>query len=63
MNAKTSWVVWVIGLIWFAAGIWGFIHGASAIEVGPKVGWMLGSLAFIALGIFLSYKVKKRNLK
>lgn len=59
MNAKKSLVFWIIAIVIFAGVVWGFAHGAQQEELGPKVGWMLGSLAVGVLGVFLSYKLKK----
>lgn len=60
MNANKSLVFWIIAIIIFAGVVWGFAHGAQMEALGPKVGWMLGSLAVGALGVFLSYKLKKK---
>jgi hypothetical protein len=63
MNAKTAWVIYVIYAIIFAAVVWGFAHGAQMEETGPKVAWMVGSLAVAALGVFVAVKLNTRKRK
>lgn len=60
MNAKRSWVIWIIVCLIFGGAGWGFVHGAKLTDVdGLKGGlWMISSLAVIALTIFASYKWK-----
>lgn len=61
MNAKKSWIIYVIYAIVFAAAIWGFAHGAQMEATGPKVGWMVGSLAVLALGVFIAVKLNTKK--
>ena len=61
MNSKKSWAVFALAIIWFVAVIWGFAHGAQAEGTGAKVAWIGGSLAFAALGVLLSYTLKKKE--
>jgi hypothetical protein len=59
MNARKSAVLFALGIVWLGAVIWGFAHGVQQTEVGAKIAWIGGSLVFTALGVFLSYKLKK----
>lgn len=60
MNAKRSWIVWIVAVILFAAGFAGFVSGAKMTDADGTKGaiWMVGSVLLIALTVFLSYKVK-----
>jgi len=60
MNAKRSLVFWILACIIFVGVLWAFAHGAQMEETGPKIAWMVGSLVVAALGVFLSYKLKKK---
>ena len=63
MNARKSLIVWIIAVLIFGGAVWGFAHGAGQEELGPKLGWMLGSLAVICLEVFVAVKlnaVKKK---
>ena len=62
MNAKRSLFFWIVAVI-VAIGVFvGFIHGATIRDAEPLNGvlWMLGSFAVAVLGVFLSWKLKKR---
>ena len=59
MNAKKSWFIFVIYAIILAAVVWGFAHGAQMVETGPKVAWMVGSLAVGVLGVYIAVKLNK----
>jgi len=59
MNAKKSWIIWVVGVVIFVGVVAAFAYGAQQTETTLKIAWMGGSLAVAALGIFLSYKLRK----
>ena len=63
MNAKKSWVFFALGAIILAAVVWGFVHGCKTVDVnmGTGVAWIAGSLVVGALGVFLSYKLRKKE--
>lgn len=60
MNKNKSIVFFVIGALLFAGGIWGFAHGAG-LEGGPKIAWMLGSVAVLALTVFAAVKLNTKK--
>lgn len=58
MNSKKSLVVFAIGIVWLAVVVYGFARGAEVLG-WAKLAWMGGSLAFAALGVWISTKVNK----
>ena len=63
MNAKKSWVFFALGAVILAVVVWGFAHGCKIVDVnmGTGVAWIVGSLVVGALGVFLSYKLRKKE--
>jgi len=59
MNSKKSWLLFLIGAVVLAAVLLSFIHGAQQTEPLKKVLWMVGPIVIAALGVFLSFKLKK----
>lgn len=58
MNATKSLIVWLVAVVYTVGCFLAFAHGAEQVELGPKLGWMLGALAGFALEVFVSYKWK-----
>jgi len=61
MNKNNSKVFFVIGALIFAGAIWGFAHGAALEATGPKVAWMVGSVAVLVLTVFGAVKLNTRK--
>ncbi len=61
MNAKKSRILFAVGAAVLAGVVWGVAHGSQLIGDGNNAGiaWIAGSLVTAALGVFLSYKLRK----
>jgi hypothetical protein len=61
MNSKNSLIIFFVAIVFLAAAIWGFAHGAKTIDVDLTKGiaWMDGSGLVAVLSIFLFFKLKK----
>jgi hypothetical protein len=61
MHSQNSLVFWIIAVVIFVGVLLGFAHGAQLTDTEPLNGrlWMGGALAVAALGVYLSYKLRK----
>lgn len=61
MNKTKSIILLACAVLWFAAVIFGFAKGAGQEEPQLKAAWIVGSLVFAALGVWLSIKIQKKK--
>jgi hypothetical protein len=61
MNKTKSLILLGCGILWLAAVVFGFAKGAGQEEPGAKAAWIVGSLLFAALGVWLSMKIQKKK--
>jgi hypothetical protein len=61
MNAKKSLIIFILSAIALAGVVWAFAHGCQTVgsDLWTGLAWIGGSLGVAALGVFLSYKLKK----
>lgn len=63
MNAKKSWIFWILVCVVFAGVVWAFAHGAQLTdtEKGKGAAWIVGALAVMALEVFVAIKVNTKK--
>ena len=63
MNAKKSLFVFGLGIIILAGVVVGFAHGAKTLDTnfGTGIAWMSGSIVVACLGVYFSYKLKRKG--